>query len=137
MTRRRPPSGQPPPAEARLPGGAPVDLLALARAVADRYRAEFPDEEERYGDAGLEWCVHDNQHILNWAVLARRGFVDLERELAWLARVLAARGYPLERLARDLEIAGDVVRERLGRDGEPLATDLLAGARSVESRAGD
>ena len=113
---------------ARLPGGEAVDLVALAAEICARYRAEFPDEQERYGDAGLAWCVHDNQHILNWAVLARSGDVDLDRELAWLARVLGAPDCPHERLARNLEIASDVVRERL--DGA-LADDLSAAARAI------
>ena len=131
MTQPKPPSGEPPPAEVRPAGGDPIDLVALARETCRRYRAEFPDEEGRYGDAGLEWCVHDNQHILNWAVLARDGYVDLERELAWLARVLAARGFPLERQTRDLEIAADVLRENLGELGGAVADGLAAAARSI------
>ena len=133
MRRLEPPSGEAPPATAQL-AGEPVDLLALARETCLRYRGEFPDELGRYGEAGAEWCVHDNQHILNWAVLARAGDVDLEREIAWLARVLAARDFPLDRLVRDLEIAADVVRERLGAEGASVAGDLLAAARSVERR---
>jgi hypothetical protein len=134
-TRPAPPSGRPPPAEASLERGAPIDLVALADEVCRRYRAEFPDEQERYGDAGVAWCLHDNQHILNWAVLARNGYGSLERELAWLARVLAARDFPLERLRRNLEIAADVVRERVPAGGELLADDLEAGARSVPTGA--
>lgn len=131
MKRLRPPYGEPPPAEVRLEGGEQVDLPALAAEVCRRYRAEFPDEEGRYGEAGVEWCVHDNQHILNWAVLAQAGYVDLDSELAWLARVLAARDFPLERLARDLEIAAEVMRERLGDQGGRVADRLEAAARSV------
>jgi hypothetical protein len=108
-----------------------VDLVSLSSEICARYRAEFPDEQERYGDAGLAWCVHDNQHILNWAVLGRAGDVDLERELAWLARVLAARGFPLDRLVRNLEIAAEVARERLEGDGRAVADDLTAAARSI------
>ena len=130
MTRRQPPSGEPPPVEARLAGGGEVDLLALAREACRRYREEFPDEQDRYGDAGMDWCVHDNQHILNWAVLAQAGDADLERELAWLARVLAARGFPLERLVRDLEITADVAREQLDGGGD-VADRLMAASRSI------
>jgi hypothetical protein len=126
-----PPSGEPPPAAARLAGGDPIDLVALAREVCRRYRAEFPDERERYGDAGIDWCVHDNQHILNWAVLARGGDVDLDRELAWLARVLAARAFPLDRLVRNLEIAAEVVRERLDGAERAIADDLADAASSL------
>jgi hypothetical protein len=124
----------PPPTEAAVGGGTPIDLVALAREICTRYRAEFPDEEGRYGDAGVKWCLHDNQHILNWAAGARNGFVDLERELAWLARVLEARDFPLDRLARNLEIAADVVRERLEGDERAVADDLAGGASFVRSR---
>jgi len=132
VKRLEPPSGDAPPVSAQL-AGRPVDLLALARETCRRYREEFPDEAGRYGDAGAEWCVHDNQHILNWAVLAQAGDVDLEREIAWLARVLAARDFPLDRLVRDLQIAAEVVRERLGSEGAALAGELAAAARSVEA----
>jgi hypothetical protein len=123
------------PAQALLAGGeAPIDLVALAHAICDRYRAEFPDEQGRYGDAGMAWCVHDNQHILAWAVGARNGYVDLERELAWLARVLEARDFPLDRLARNLDIAAEVAREKLGEADAAIAADLSGGARFVRSR---
>jgi hypothetical protein len=104
-----------------------LDLVALAKEICARYRAEYPDEEERYGDAGMAWCLHDNQHILNWAVGARNGLVDLERELAWLAGVLSARDFPVERLARDLEIAAEVVPD--------LTEELAGGARFVRGLA--
>jgi hypothetical protein len=113
-----------PPARAGL-AGVEIDLVALAQEICRRYREEFPDEEGRYGDAGIAWCLHDNQHILNWAVGARNGLVDMERELAWLARVLAARDFPVDRLARDLEIAAEVAPE--------LAEELTEGARFVRA----
>jgi hypothetical protein len=80
-----------------------------------RYRAEFPDEQERYGDAGIAWCVHDNQHFLNWAVTERNGYGGFERQLAWLAGVLEARDFPRDRLARNLGLS--VNRPRTGRAG--------------------
>ena len=127
----RPPSGMAPPTEAVLVGEhIPVALLPLAQEVCRRYREEFPDEQGRYGDAGQAWCVHDNQHILNWAIGARNGRVDLEHELAWLARVLEARSFPLDRLARDLDIAAEVVRDR----HPGLADELAGGAAFVRSR---
>lgn len=136
MSRRtEPPSGQPPPTEARLTDGPPIDLASLAREVCRRYRAEYPDETERYGDAGQAWCVHDNQHILNWAAGAVNGYVDLERELGWLARVLEARDFPLDRLARNVDIGAAVVREQVGGPrGDRLAGELARGASFVRSR---
>jgi hypothetical protein len=96
-----PPSGYPPPAEAQLGDRPALDLGALAEEICRRYRAEFPDEEERYGDAGMAWCVHDNQHLLNWAVTEANGYGGFERQVTWLAGVLGARDFPLDRLARD------------------------------------
>jgi hypothetical protein len=128
-----PPSGQPPPTRAELADGTQVDLEALAREVCDRYRAEYPDEQERYGDAGMQWCRHDNQHLVNWAVLDTREYVVLGEQVAWLAKVLEAREFPLDRLARDLEIAATVVRERVA-GGEAVAAALTGAAELVRSR---
>jgi hypothetical protein len=125
----------PPPAAERLPGGREADLLALAREICARYAAEYPDERERYGDAGRAWCVHDNQHLLQWAVLDVRGLVSLDDQVAWLGRVLQARDFPLDRLARDLDLAGAVVRERLGAgDGAAVAAALGRAAALVRAR---
>jgi hypothetical protein len=116
-----PPSGVAPPLEVAGPDG-PIDLLALARVVCGRYR-----------DEGHAWCVHDNQHLLNWAVLdVHAGVVDLLEQVAWLARVLEARDFPLERLVRNLEIDAEVVRERLA--DEALAGRLAEAARFVAGR---
>ena len=129
-----PPSGYPPPVSAQLHNGPTLELRVLAQEVCARYRAEFPDEEERYGDAGMAWCVHDNQHILNWAVAESNGYGGFERQLAWLAGVLEARNFPLERLARDLEMAAAVLDELGTR--RPGPSEILAdGARFVRSRA--
>ena len=124
-----PPSGYPPPAEAQLGGDRTLDLRGLAEEICRRYRAEFPDEEERYGDAGVAWCVHDNQYILHWAVTEANGYGGFERQIEWLAGVLSARDFPLDRLARDLEIAAAVVADRR------LAQILLSGARFVANLA--
>ena len=131
MTRRtQPPSGWPPPDHALL-GGARVPLAPLAEAVADRYFAEFPDDLERYGaETARAWELHDTSHLLAWAIGDAEGSVDLAREVAWLAKVLEAREVPLERLARNLELAGDVVAERLD-GGADVARALAAAARLV------
>jgi hypothetical protein len=128
-----PPTGYPPPVTARLPDGQTLDLRVLAEEICARYRAEFPDEQARYGDAGTDWCVHDNQHILNWAVTERNGYGGLERQLAWLAGVLEARDFPLDRLARNLDIAAAVLAEALERDVS-ISETLMGGARFVRSR---
>jgi len=70
-TRLRPPSGgMAPPSTATLANGTRLDLVALAREITEEHLARHPGELERYGDAVRAWCVHDNQHLLNWAALA-------------------------------------------------------------------
>jgi hypothetical protein len=122
-----------PPATVTGPAGDALDLEALARAVCERYYAEFDDEDARYGEAGRAWCRHDNQHLLNWAALDAAGMVVLADQVAWLARVLEARAFPLDRLARNLELGAAVVRERVAR-GEPMARALDAAALMVGER---
>jgi hypothetical protein len=131
--RPAPPSGQPPPVRAEMADGTVLDLEALASEVCERYRAEYPDEEERYGDAGQQWCRHDNQHLINWAVLDTRAYVSLDEQVAWLAKVLEAREFPLDRLARNLDIGADVVRERVA-GGDPVAAALTRAGEMVRSR---
>ena len=129
-----PPSGYPPPELADTAEGETLQLRALAEEICRRYRSEFPDEYERYGDAGIAWCIHDNQHIINWVALESRGFVDLDERLAWLARVLEARDFPLPRLARNLELAAEVVRDALPAGGHGVAQRLFSGARYIRSK---
>jgi hypothetical protein len=124
MTER--PGGMPPPAEVRLPGGRVVELAEAAAEICRRYAAEFADEESRYGEAWMPWCRHDNQHILNWAAEDVAGFNDLDRHLDWLWDLLDARGFPVERIPRNVELGADVLRER----GEADVADRLA--RSAE-----
>ena len=130
-----PPTGATPPDEARLAGTA-LALGPLAQDICERYRAEFPDERERYGDAGVEWCIHDNRHILAWAIESLDpGYVDYGERIAWLARILSARDFPVDRLARDLEIAADVVREHRLPEAETLAARLISPVEALRNRA--
>jgi hypothetical protein len=124
-----PPSGgDAAPVSAVLADGQPLDLVVLATEVCRRYREEFPDEEQRYGDAGNAWCVHDNQHLLNWAVEAVNDDSDMRNEVAWLASVLESRGFPVERLARDLDLASDVTGDHLTGDGRNRVSATLRDA---------
>jgi hypothetical protein len=128
----RAPSGHPPPITPSAPGYE-LDLVALAREICDRYRAEYPDEQERYGEAGVAWCRHDNQHILNWAVSSLEGYDDFGQQIAWLAGVLSARSFPLDRLTRDLELAAEVVENRVRGVGSELAAVLRSGETVVQA----
>ena len=129
----RPPSGSPPPHEASI-GGSVVALGPLAETICERYRSEFPDEEQRYGAAGMAWCRHDNQWLLSWAVADARGFIDLGDQASWLARVLHARDFPVARLARDLQIAAEVVEDgAFGEASAAVAARLRAAAETVSA----
>lgn len=118
-----------------MDAGERIDLTSLAEEICRRYQREFPDEQERYGDAGGAWCMHDNQYLLCWGAEAADGYLDMWQQVGWLASVLEARDYPLDRLARDLEIGADVVREELAPTvAEPLADVLVGAAGYVRSR---
>ena len=125
MTRR--PSGAAPPTSATL-AGREIELGPLAEAVADRYFEEFPEDLERYGDAARAWEVHDTSYCLHWAALDVEGFASLDREIAWLSNVLRTRGFPLEHLARNLELAADVVDERVA---SPEVAERLRAAAGI------
>jgi hypothetical protein len=130
MTRRTaPPSGWQPPAEADL-DGTPVALEPLAAEIADRYFARFPEDLGRYGDAARAWEIHDTRHLLAWAIGDLSGYVELDRQVAWLARVLEAREFPLDHLAGNLDEAAAVVEERV-EGGERVAGRLRDAARLV------
>lgn len=116
--------------------GETIALLPLAQEICRRYSSEFPDEQERYGDAGQAWCLHDNLYLLAWAVDDADGSRMMQTEVAWLARVLETRGFPLARLARTLEIATDVVLRQVvaGSSGPKIARVLAKAAVYVQSR---
>jgi hypothetical protein len=61
------------------------------------------------------------------------GSVELNGQVAWLARVLEARGFPLDRLARNLELGAAVVRDQVA-GGESMATALEGAAGMVRER---
>ncbi len=134
--RLSPPSGHPPPTTVQAPSGNTIGLLALAEEVCRRYAAEFGDDEDRYKPAEVTraWCVHDNQHLLNWAFLSLSDFCDFEEQVAWLARILEARDFPLERLARNLELAAEVATEAVRDGGKQAAGVLRAGAALVRAQ---
>ena len=134
MNRSGPPSGAAPPTIAQLSDGTPIDVRALAMEVCALYRSEFPDEQERYGEAGIQWCVHDNQYLLAWAIQdARDGTVVLTEQSLWLRSVLENRGFPAGRLARNLELAAMVIQDsdELGELASSMSGRLTTAAAAV------
>ena len=126
MKRTAMPSGAAPPEEA-----AGLDLRAMALRVTDRYGQEFPDEDERYDPAVWRaWCRHDTQYLLQWAVLDVEQTTSLHRQVEWLAGILEHRGFPLDRLARTLELAGDEADAEQRPDVAGRLRDAAAELRS-------
>ena len=129
----RAPGGMAPPARATLPDGVVLDLHELAAEISSIHLARHPEDLVRYGAVGRDWCIHDNQHLLNWAVLDVCAAVDFGAHVAWLADVLVARGYPLANLADDLRTASQVVRRSLeSAHADALAEVLANGTRFID-----
>ena len=65
-----------------------------------------------------------------------RGVTDLDEQACWLARVLHARDVPVERLAHNLRLAGEVACAHVGGDeGEALDEVLRRAALAVSALA--
>jgi hypothetical protein len=77
--------------------------------------------------------VHDNQHVFNWAALSLTGSLPFFEQIARLARILEARDFPLDRLARSLEPCAQTTA-RCHPDENALTERLSEGARFVGSR---
>jgi hypothetical protein len=65
-------------------------------------------------------------------VLDTRGELSLDEQVAWLGRVLQAREFPIDRLARNLELAAEVAGHALGEDA--VASALRGAATMVRDR---
>lgn len=140
-TRRdvHPPSGATPPLSFQGAAGGPLDLGPPARELCRRYYEAFPDDIERYGDAGRAWCEHDSRYLLNWALEdAQSGLVDAVAQVRWLGRVLAAREFPRERLARHVELCAEVlegaVPGALGRESARRMREAADAVRADEAQ---
>ncbi len=132
---QRTPSGAPPPDTARI-GGIGVALAPLAESICARYLLEFPDDVDRYGDGAMAWCCHDNQWLLSWAVDDVLGATDLNEQASWLARVLHARGFPAERLTRNLTLAAELAeQDAFGEASAAVADRLRAASAAVAELA--
>ncbi len=102
----------------------PGHMLDLAESVCAEYYRLYPDTDERYGGRGRSYCAHDNAYLAAWIVSAVElgSPATLERDVRWLADLLAARDFPMDRFVRNLELVADAV-----------AGDGLAPTAAVES----
>ena len=126
-----PPTGMAPPVTATLPDGVVLELRLLAREITDRHLRRHAEDLQRYGETGREWCTHDNQHLINWAVLAVCDALSFREQLAWLASIDQS-GYPLANLADNLETAAETTRQLItSNHTAQLASALETGAQFI------
>ena len=78
--------------------------------------------------------MYDNRWILSWSIMAAGGCGDFHTQLRWLAGIVQTRGYPVQWLARDLEIAAEVTVDALTSASDPVRIILLSGAGAVRAR---
>jgi hypothetical protein len=117
---------------------APCEYRALlayrpTRSCRQKPVSSYPDDLERYGVAGRAWCEHDSRYLLAWGLEdARAGTVDCVEQVQWLGRVLANRAFPIERLARHVELTVAVTRSSgLGEVGDRAAARMSQAAAAL------
>ena len=135
MTRPAPPSGVNPPQTFQLADGTEIDLAPLARTLCEHYYGLYPDDLERYGPEGQAWCDHDSRYLLAWGLEdARAQTVDCVAQVQWLARVLTARSFPIQRLVRHVELTANILRTSdLGDLGNRAGERMSEASRSLTS----
>jgi hypothetical protein len=133
MSRPAPPSGVNPPQTFQLANGTQIDLAPLARKLCEHYYALYPDDHERYGPEGQAWCDHDSRYLLAWGLEdARAHTVDCVAQVQWLARVLTARSFLIQRLVRHVELTAEILRtSELGDLGNRAGERMSEASRSL------
>ena len=136
MNRTEPPSGAKAPQSIELANGTTVDLGPLAQQLCQDYFELYPDDLDRYGPAGRAWCEHDSRYLLAWALEdARAGTIDCVEQVKWLGRVLAARSFPIKRLAAHVQLTATALQvPELGETGI-LAADRISQAATALTNA--
>ncbi len=114
--------------------GFPAHWLSTAEQICDRFYAEFPDHDARYGARGRAFCAHDNAYLVAWLVeaLDLTGASSFARNVVWLRDLLDARGFPMDAFRRNLELVAAAVTT-LRPDDAGRIEDLLA----TTGRTGD
>lgn len=118
-----------PPAYAPV-DGVGVDFVPITDVVAHRYFAERLPHGEVPEHLARRWHAHDTAYLLQWGIDDISGYGSLERELRWLADVLAHRSFPLGGLAANLDILAEVIHTNTDLPTE-LVARLREGARLV------
>jgi hypothetical protein len=101
----------------------PAQWLEVAEGICERFYAEFPDHDERYGERGRAYCAHDNAYLVAWLVgaLDVAGEASFGRNVAWLRGVLKARRFPMEAFDHNLTLVGEAVTRLRPGDSQAIA----------------
>jgi hypothetical protein len=107
----------------------PSQWLDIAQTICDRYYAEFPDHDERFGERGRSYCAHDNAYLVAWLVdaLDTAGPASFAVNVEWLRGLLEARGFPMDAFRRNLRFVGEAVMT-IRPDDTDRIVELVSGA---------
>lgn len=108
--------------------GFPEQWLEVAEGICERYYAEFPDHDERYGGRGRAYCAHDNAYLVAWLVdaLGVAGETSFGRNVAWLRGLLDARNFPMDAFQYNLTLVGEAVTRLRPDEAETIARLVAA-----------
>jgi hypothetical protein len=111
----------------------PSQWLGVAETICERYYAEFPADDQRYGDRGRRYCVHDNAYLVAWLAdaLDTAGSGSFATNVEWLRSLLEARGFPMDAFRRNLHLVGEAVAT-LRPDDRIRIDELISGAAGTE-----
>ena len=102
----------------------PTSASSTTRSTPTTSNATGPPDEA--------WCEHDSRYLIAWALEdARASTLDCVEQVQWLARVLAERSFPIERLARHVELTAAILRTPELGDIGSRAADRLSHAASL------
>lgn len=111
----------------------PSQWLPIAQTICDRYYAEFPDHDERFGDRGRRFCAHDNAYLVAWLIdaLDAAGPGSFALNVDWLRGLLEARDFPMDAFRRNLQLVGQAVTTLRPNDAQRI-DELIAGAAGTK-----
>jgi hypothetical protein len=111
----------------------PDRWLGVAESICERYYAEFPDHDQRYGGRGRAYCAHDNAYLVAWLVdaLGPAGPASFATNVDWLRGLLEARGFPLDAFARNLDLVGDAVIALRPADEDRIRATVVRAATAA------
>jgi len=100
----------------------PSQWLGVAEQICDRYYAEFPEHDARYGNRGRSYSIHDNAYLVAWLVdaLDVAGETSFAINVGWLRNLLAARRFPMDAFRRNLGLVGEAVAELRPADADRI-----------------